>query len=295
MKIREGYMPYLEYRTYFRIAGERTGNKKPLVLLHGGPGSTHNYFEVLDRLAEEDGRELIMYDQLGCGNSFVENRPDLWNAGVWIEELRCLRKYLGLTELHLLGQSWGGMLALEYVCGFQPEGIKSLILSSTLPSSKLWAEEQERLIQLLPEDMQEAIAEADRSGDYSSPEYKAAEAEYMLRHASGRVTEDAPECLRREKKLGTESYIEGWGPNEFTPTGTLKDYDVTAKLPDIEEPALIISGGNDLCTPYVAKYMYDRIPNAEWELFRTCRHMCFVEDTDRYVELLKEWLNRYDP
>lgn len=294
MEIREGYMPFLEYRTYYRIVGERTGNKKPLVLLHGGPGSTHNYFEVLDRLAEEDGRELIMYDQLGCGSSYVENRPDLWNVGVWIEELRSLRKYLELEEMHLLGQSWGGMQTLEYVCNYQPEGIKSIILSSTLPASWLWAEEQQRMITFLPKEMQEAIKEATDSGDYSSPEYQAAEAEYMLRHAAGETTEDAPECLRRERKTGRESYVVGWGPNEFTPTGTLKDYDVTGKLSDIKEPALIINGGNDLCTPYVAKYMYDRIPNAEWELFRTCRHMCFVEDTDRYVDLLKDWLNRYD-
>lgn len=294
MEIREGYMPFLEYQTYYRIVGKKTGNKKPLVLLHGGPGSTHNYFEVLDRLAEEDGRELIMYDQLGCGNSYVENRPDLWNAGVWIEELRSLRKHLKLEEMHLLGQSWGGMQTLEYVCNYQPEGLKSIILSSTLPASWLWAKEQQRMIAFLPQEMQEAIREATASGDYSSPEYQAAEAEYMLRHAAGEVAEDAPECLRRERKTGRESYVTGWGPNEFTPTGTLKDYDVTGKLSDIKEPALIINGGNDLCTPYVAKYMYDRIPNAEWELFRACRHMCFVEDTDRYVKLLKEWLNRYD-
>lgn len=294
MEIREGYMPFLEYRTYYRIVGKKTGNKKPLVLLHGGPGSTHNYFEVLDRLAEEDGRELIMYDQLGCGNSYVENRPDLWNAGVWIEELRSLRKHLELEEMHLLGQSWGGMQTLEYVCNYQPEGLKSIILSSTLPASWLWAKEQQRMITFLPEEMQEAIREATASSDYSSPEYQAAEAEYMLRHAAGEAAEDAPECLRRERKIGRESYVTGWGPNEFTPTGTLKDYDVTGKLSDIKEPTLIINGGNDLCTPYVAKYMFDRIPNAEWELFRTCRHMCFVEDTDRYVSLLKEWLNRYD-
>lgn len=294
MKIREGYMPFLEYRTYYRIVGEKTGNKKPLVLLHGGPGSTHNYFEVLDRFAEEDGRELIMYDQLGCGNSYVENRPDLWNAGVWIEELRSLRKYLDLEEMHLLGQSWGGMQALGYVCDYEPEGIKSLILSSTLPASWLWAQEQQRMIAFLPGEMQEAIAKATASGDYSSPEYQAAETEYMLRHAAGEITEDMPECLKRERRIGRESYLIGWGPNEFTPTGTLKDYDVIGKLSDIKEPALIINGGNDLCTPYVAKYMYDRIPNAEWQLFRTCRHMCFVEDTDRYIELMRDWLNRYD-
>ena len=87
MEIREGYMPFMGYQTYYRMVGTQTGNKKPLILLHGGPGSTHNYFEVLDRLAEEDGRQLVMYDQIGCGESYVEDRPDLWNAEVWIREL----------------------------------------------------------------------------------------------------------------------------------------------------------------------------------------------------------------
>lgn len=294
MEIREGYMPFLEYKTYYRVVGKNTGNKKPLVLLHGGPGSTHNYFEVLDRIAEEDGRQLVMYDQIGCGNSYVENRPDLWNSKVWIEELIELRKHLGLDEIHLLGQSWGGMQTLEYVCNYKPEGLKSIILSSTLPASWLWAEEAQRMIAQMPQDMQDAIKKATESGDYSSPEYQAAEAEYMRQHCAGEMTENDPECLRRPKKAGRESYVVGWGPNEFTPLGTLKDYDVIDQLGDIKEPALIINGGNDLCTPYVAKFMYDRIPNSEWELFRTCRHMCFVEDNDHYVEVLKKWMNKND-
>ena len=294
MEIREGYMPFLEYKTYYRVVGKNTGNKKPLVLLHGGPGSTHNYFEVLDRIAEEDGRQLVMYDQIGCGNSYVENRPDLWNSKVWIEELIELRKHLGLDEIHLLGQSWGGMQTLEYVCNYKPEGLKSIILSSTLPASLLWAEEAQRMIAQMPQDMQDAIKKATESGDYSSPEYQAAEAEYMRQHCAGEVTENDPECLRRPKKAGRESYVVGWGPNEFTPLGTLKDYDVIDQLGDIKEPALIINGGNDLCTPYVAKFMYDRIPNSEWELFRTCRHMCFVEDNDHYVAVLEQWMNKND-
>ena len=264
MEIREGYMPFLEYKTYYRVVGKNTGNKKPLVLLHGGPGSTHNYFEVL------------------------------WNSKVWIEELIELRKHLGLDEIHLLGQSWGGMQTLEYVCNYKPEGLKSIILSSTLPASWLWAEEAQRMIAQMPQDMQDAIKKATESGDYSSPEYQAAEAEYMRQHCAGEVTENDPECLRRPKKAGRESYVVGWGPNEFTPLGTLKDYDVIDQLGDIKEPALIINGGNDLCTPYVAKFMYDRIPNSEWELFRTCRHMCFVEDNDHYVEVLKKWMNKND-
>ena len=112
MKITEGYMPYLGYSTYYRIAGECIGNKKPLLLLHGGPGSTHNYFEVLDKLAEE-GRAIISYDQLGCGNSYVEGHSELWCTKTWMNELIELRKHLGLDELHLLGQSWGGMLSMN--------------------------------------------------------------------------------------------------------------------------------------------------------------------------------------
>lgn len=294
MYIEEGYMPYLEYKTYYRIVGKKTGNKKPLVLLHGGPGSTHNYFEVLDRFAAEDGRQLIMYDQLGCGNSYVDGRTDLWKASVWIEELIELRKHLGLDEIHLLGQSWGGMQTLEYVCNYQPEGIKSIILSSTLPASWMWAKEAQRMIAQLPEDMQAAIQFATETGDYSSPEYQKAEDMYMTFHCSSVPDENAPKCLTRPRKSGGEAYITAWGPNEFTPLGTLKDYDVTEQLKDIKAPALIINGGNDLCTPYIAKYMYDRIPNARWELFRTCRHMCFVEDTEKYIAILKDWLNQND-
>lgn len=293
MKINEGYMPFMGYKTYYRTVGERT-DKAPLILLHGGPGSTHNYFEVLDRVAEEDGRMLVMYDQIGCGNSYVDGRPDLWTAETWVNELIALRKHLGLDTCHLLGQSWGGMLLLTYICGYEHSGVKSGILSSTLPASWLWGIEQARMIKELPEEYQEAIKTATETGDYSSDIYQRAEEEYMLRHAAGKPDPNGPECLLRKKRTGRESYVVGWGPNEYTPMGTLKDYDVIDRLKDIKEPCLVINGGNDLCTPYIAKVMYDNIPNSRWELFRECRHMCFVEDNDHYVEVLKEWLNEKD-
>ena len=293
MKINEGYMPFMGYKTYYRTVGERT-DKAPLILLHGGPGSTHNYFEVLDRVAEEDGRMLVMYDQIGCGNSYVDGRPDLWTAETWVNELIALRKHLGLDTCHLLGQSWGGMLLLTYICNYELSGVKSGILSSTLPASWLWGIEQARMIKELPEEYQEAIKTATETGDYSNDIYQRAEEEYMLRHAAGKPDPDGPECLLRKKRTGRESYVVGWGPNEYTPMGTLKDYDVIDKLKDIKEPCLVINGGNDLCTPYIAKVMYDNIPNSRWELFRECRHMCFVEDNDHYVEVLKEWLNEKD-
>lgn len=294
MQLTEGYMPFMGYKTYYRVAGELHTGKAPLILLHGGPGSTHNYFEVLDELADRDGRALIYYDQLGCGESYLDGHPELWTSETWVQELIALREHLGLQACHLLGQSWGGMLLLDYICNHSHEGVKSIILSSTLPASWLWGIEQRRMIRELPQEMQDAITLADESGDYSSPAYIAAEEEFMLRHAAGIPTEHDPECLRRKKRSGREPYITAWGPNEFTPQGTLKDYDVIGQLKDIRESALIISGGNDLCTPYIAKVMADGIPHSRWELFRTCRHMCFAEDTEHYMALLQDWLNEND-
>ena len=290
MQIREGTIPYLNYRTYYRSVGDPDSTKTPLLLLHGGPGSTHNYFEVLDRLADEDGRQIISYDQIGCGNSFLDGHPELWNMDTWLGELIAIRNALNLKEVIILGQSWGGMLLLEYICRHDHTGVKGIILASTLPSAKLWALEQERLLRQLPEDMLKAVRQAVADGDFSSPDYKNAEAFYMARHAAREYGADDPECLTRPVRHGDECYLTAWGPNEFTPTGTLKDFDVLDDLGKVDVPVLITSGGNDLCTPYIAKVMHDAIPGSRWELFRDCRHMSFAEDTDRYCSLLMEWL-----
>ena len=201
---------------------------------------------------------------------------------------------MGLKEVHLLGQSWGGMLALSYVCDKKPEGVKSLILSSTLPSSKLWAEEQHRMIRFMPQEMQEAIAHAEKTGNYNDEAYLKANEEFMMRHCAGTPDPEGPECLTREKKSGSESYVTAWGPNEFTPLGNLRDFEYRDQLGDIKEPALVISGINDLCTPVVAKTMYDGIPNAKWELFRYSRHACFVEETEKYIQIVRDWMNEND-
>jgi proline iminopeptidase len=293
MNITEGYFDFHGYQTYYRVIGQCAPSKHPLILLHGGPGSSHNYFEVLDELAE-DGRALVMYDQIGCGKSQAPGRTDLFNRQVWTEELVALREHLGLDQVHLLGQSWGGMLLLEYLCGHKPQGISSIILASTLPSSALWEQEQRRMIRELPQEMQDAIAEADRTGDYTTPGYQAANQEFMLRHCAPVWTEHDPEPLTRPKASGTESYVTAWGPNEFSPLGNLKDFDWIDQLSDISVPTLITSGVNDLCTPLVAKTMFDRIPNARWELFAHSRHMAFAEEREKYLPLLRDWLNEND-
>ena len=293
MKITEGYMPFEGFETYYRIVGEGSEGKAPLVLLHGGPGSTHNYFEVLDRIAES-GRQVIMYDQIGCGNSFVEGHPELFNADTWIKELIALREHLGLDEIHLLGQSWGGMQAIWYALEYKPKGIKSYILSSTLSSAKLWEKEQKRRISYMSEADQKALLEAEKTGDYSSKEYNEALDRFMKMYCAGEVTENDPECLRRPKKSGSEAYVVGWGHNEFSPSGTLAGYEFTDRLHEIEEPCLITSGAIDLSSPYISKTMYDRIPNSKWELFEYSRHMPFVEENEKYMEVLNKWLEEND-
>ena len=140
MSEREGWIEWGGHRTWFRIAGELDSGLDPLLCLHGGPGSTHHYFAPLERLTA-DGRAVVLYDQLGCGRS---DRPDSidWSLEVFLDELAALREQLGLERVHLLGTSWGGMLALEHaLSGFG--GLTSLVLSSTLASAAEWEVEVE--------------------------------------------------------------------------------------------------------------------------------------------------------
>ena len=288
MKITTGTMPFKGYQTYYRIVGEPTDNA-PLLLIHGGPGSTHNYFEVLDDLAVTTRRQIISYDQIGCGESYVDGHPELWTLTTWLDELEALRSHLHLDRVNLLGQSWGGMLIFAYMIDRHPEGIESIILSSTAPSSELWSHEQQRLISFMPTDEQEAIARAVATGNFDDPAYLKADDHYTVLHAD-EITDASPECLRRPKRFGTESYLTAWGPNEYTPTGTLRDFDYTDRLGEITDPTLIISGTNDECTPLIAKTMDDNMPNAIWELLDGARHMTFIDQTDTYKYLLTEWL-----
>lgn len=294
-KITEGYMPFLDWKTYYRIVGEKKDNgKAPLLCLHGGPGSTHNYFEVLDRIADEDDRQVIMYDQLGCGESYLDGHPELWTQETWLDELDALRDYLHLDELHIVGQSWGGMMQICYAIDRHPKGIKSFIISSGHPSSSMWEREGLRRIKMMPEDMREAIYHALDTGDFSGEAYEEAVAEYMRRYCDYPITEDSPECLTRPKKKGNEAYLYGWGPNEFAPTGSLKDFEYVDRLHEIEIPSLIVSGNEDLCAPIIAKTMYDEIPNSKWVLFENAHHTCFVERNDDYTKMAIEWMNEHD-
>lgn len=293
MKLREGYIDFKGNGTYFRIVNPE-GKKTPLLMLHGGPGSTHNNFKVFDPLAEEDDRPIVMYDQIGCGKSMIIGHPEYFNSETWLDELEAVRRELKLEEVHILGQSWGGMLNITYAIERKPKGIKSYILSSTLYSAKVWAEEQKRNIGLMPKKMIAAIEKAEKTENYKDPEYLKAVDEFMLRHCFPEITDKMPACVREKKIRGVEAYEIAWGPNEFTPKGNLKDYDFSNRLHEIDRPTLIMSGQMDMSTPYIAKTMHDRIPGSKWELFQHSRHVPYIEENEMYLRVLRSWLNEND-
>ena len=296
MEIKEGYIDYLEYKTYYRIVNPN-GSKTPLLMLHGGPGSTHNAFEVLDDLAIEDDRPIVMYDQIGCGKSIIDkNHQELWVKETWVNELINLREKLGLEEIHLLGHSWGGMLAIIYLTDYKPKGIKSVTLSSTLSSVKLWEEETHRLVHLLDENRKNIILECERKNDFTNPLMVEAMDYYFHKFVFGPWKEEiAPECLTRKRPDSSEAYQAAWGICEFHPTGTLKNYEYTDKLHLIKCPVMIFNGADDESTPYQNKVMYDNIESMkEWHIYKNSRHMSYYEEHDLYKKNLIRFLNSWD-
>jgi len=153
----EGYVSFRNYKTWYHVSGDLGGDAIPLLLLHGGPGGTSAYLEPLDDLAAgPSGRPVVRYDQVGGGRSDRPTDPGLWCLETFVEELATVRHQLGLDRVHLLGQSWGGMLALEYLLT-KPEGVVSLTLSNSLASTPLWCEEARRLRADLPAGIQKAM------------------------------------------------------------------------------------------------------------------------------------------
>lgn len=177
MRVEEGRLPFRGHETWFRLIGDGTG--VPLVCLHGGPGATHLGLTPLEQLGDE--QRVVLYDQIGSGNSSRPSDPSLWTVEFFLAELANVRTVLDLDRVHLLGQSWGGMLAQEYALT-QPDGLVSLVLSSTLSSSTLWREESLRLRSALPREIREPLDAHETAGTTDDPEYEAAVSAFLHRH-----------------------------------------------------------------------------------------------------------------
>lgn len=285
----EGRVPFRGYETWFRIAGADGG--LPLVALHGGPGSTSLGLQVLEPLADE--RRVVFYDQLGCGNSSQPSDPSLWTVELFVAELANLREALGLERIHLLGHSWGGMLALEYMLT-QPAGVESLVLSSTLSSARLWEEEALRLRAELPPETLAVLERHEGAGTVHDPEYEAATKEYYRRHLC-RLDPWPPlveEIMRVSRK---EVYETMWGPNEMRPTGTLVGWEVTERLGEITTPSLVLCGRYDEATPRQAETIVDALGGeSELVVLENSAHLAPIEETERYLELVRGFLRRVE-
>ena len=287
---REGWIEWDGRHTWFRVAGDLDSGLDPLLCLHGGPGSTHHYFAPLERLAAER-RAIVLYDQLGCGRS---DRPGSieWSVRVFLDELAALREQLGLDRVHLLGTSWGGMLALEHaLSGFG--GLTSLVLSSTLASAAEWELEVKRLRDELPPDVLAVLDEHERAGTYDSPEYERAEALLNERHFY-RGGAYPPELERMLPERGRESNRAMWGPNEWTLTGALRGWDVRPRLHELDLPALVIRGRYDLSTESIAATLVRGLPGAREVVFEQSSHTPVLEETDRYLRVVGGFLREVE-
>ncbi|HEY3550350.1 MAG TPA: proline iminopeptidase-family hydrolase [Gaiellaceae bacterium] len=288
MPVEEGRIPFRGYETWYRSLGDGPG--LPLLCLHGGPGSTHIGMTALDPLADE--RRVVLYDQLGSGNSSQPSDPSLWTVELFVAELANLRDALGLDRVHLLGHSWGGMLAQEYALT-QPDGLASLILSSTLSSSALWREESLRLRAEMPAETAAVLDAHEAAGTTGDPEYERATFEFLHRHLCR--LDPWPSIVEEIlRSTNLEVYNTMWGPSEAHPTGVLAGWDVTPRLGEIRVPALVLCGRHDEATPRQAETIAAALPDAELVVFEESAHLAPVEETERYLATVRAFLSRVE-
>ncbi|MDD4256092.1 MAG: proline iminopeptidase-family hydrolase [Methanofollis sp.] len=283
----EGFADVPGGRVWYHIAGaEESGT--PLLVLHGGPGCTSDYLEPLAALG---GRSVVFYDQLGCGDSDRPDDPSLWTLERAVDELAAVREALGLDRVHILGQSWGTMLAVEYMLTHRPDGVESLVLSAPCLSASRWAADGRRYLQALPDDHREAILRAEEAGSYDGPAYQEAMTAYYRRHVCR--TDPWPDCLMRTfERLNTDIYLQMWGPSEFTITGSLGDFERAGRLHEIAVPALFTCGEFDEATPATTAYYHHMMPGSEIAVFEGAAHEHHLEATAAYLAVVREFLDR---
>ncbi len=281
------------YRVWYRVVGGGAGHESiPLLVLHGGPGAPHDYLENLAALAS-DTRRVIFYDQLGCGRS---DKPDestirQWGVQRFVDELATVRRALGLDRVHILGQSWGGMLAIEYALT-QPSGLVGLILSNTTPGIPLWLAEANRLRSELPPEVNATLLRHEEAGTTASSEYQEAMGVFYDRHVV-RV-KPMPDFVQRTFDNMSAVYYIMNGPSEFHVIGVIKDWDRSDRLSEIRVPTLILSGEYDESTPTINEVLRKGIPGSEWVLLEGCSHLSHVEEPERYMQFVQNFLHKVE-
>jgi L-proline amide hydrolase len=280
-------------KTWWRVTGDlaatRAAGKAPLVVLHGGPGVPHDYTLRIAQIADQ-GRAVVHYDQLGCGNSthLPDRGAEFWTVQLFLDELDTVLAGLGIADAYaVLGQSWGGMLAAEHAVR-RPAGLRSLVIANSPASMELWLAEANRLRGELPADVQAA-------GTTGSPEYEAAEKVFYDRHVC-RVVPNPPEVVASFAKLAEDPtvYHTMNGPSEFHVIGTMKDWTVVDRLDRVVAPTLVLNGRYDEATDACVAPFVERIPGVRWETFAESSHLPQVEEEERYLQVVGAFLDSCD-
>ena len=266
------------------------GTRGTVLTLHGGPGMCHNYLLALNDLASH-GYRVVYYDQLGCGNSELARDPAEYSIDRDVDDLDLLRRALGLGRVHLLGSSYGGLLGIAYALA-HPEGLRTLISASGLASVPLTVREMQRLKSELPAPIRDTLTRWEALGEYSNPEYLAAVMEFYHRHVC-RLVPWPSEVQYTLDHVSLPKYGRMNGPNEFTIIGTMRDWDVTRRLGEIQVPTLVTCGKYDEVTPTVARSIHQGIPRSEFRLFEESSHLAFWEERQRYISTLVDFLGRH--
>lgn len=288
----EGRAPFRGWETWYRVTGDLKGGRLPVIVVHGGPGATHDYVESFAALAR-DGRAVVHYDQIGCGRStrLPDRGADFWTPALFIAELENLIAHLGLGGGYLLlGQSWGGMLGAEFAT-LRPAGLKGLVIADSPASMALWIAETGRLRAALPPEVQAVLSHHEAAGTTAHPDYKAATDVFNARHVCR--LDPPPEAVARTfRALEADSHVYNLmnGPNEFHVTGTLKDWTVIDRLHRIAVPALVISGAHDEATAATVQPFLDHIPDVRGHVFPNSSHMPHVEEFDDCMALVGGFL-----
>lgn len=285
----EGFIEVTGGRVWYEMF-HKEAKGTPVIILHGGPGSSFYSLKGLKALGED--RPVIFYDQLGCGKSDRPTDQSLWQLDRFVEELAQVRKALHLEKVHILGHSWGTTLAAAY-CLTKPGGIQSIIFSSPCLSAPLWEKDQERNLQKLPEEIQETIKRCEEEGKTYSEEFEGAIKEFNKNFVCR--LDPYPEWLKQGKQFrNPEVYNIMWGPSEFSVKGNLKYFDCTDQLNEITAPTLFTCGRFDEATPESTESFSRLTPNSAFHVFEESAHMPYVEEPEEYLRVVGEFLKSND-
>jgi proline iminopeptidase len=285
MKRTEGFVDVGAGRVWYESVGEGP----TLLLLHGGPGSTSDYLIPLMDFADE-GYRVVRYDQLGSDKSDKPDDLSLWQVPRFIDELETVRQSLGLGQVHLLGQSWGSFLALEYALHHQDQ-LRSLVLYSGAASTAECVNGMNALRKLLPEETQSILTTFEESGETDHLDYLAAMLSVYYRHLCR--LDPWPDLLTESmEKIGLPVYNTMWGPNEFVCTGNLRNWDRSDRLGEIAVPTLIVCGRFDEVVPSCSKTLQRGIPGSELTIFENSSHLSHFEEPEAFYPVLRGFLAR---